>query len=94
MGSSEMIPKVQIDYLAKHGFLVVIPNYRLAPQVTAKQAFADCEESYDWATKVLPQFMKSEHDIDIDGHNVVTLGHSSGKLFRILNLSILVFDRF
>ena len=76
VGSSEMIPKVQVEYLANEGFIVVIPNYRLAPQVTAKDAFADCEESYDWATSSLAQIMRSEYDVEVDSSRVVTMGHS------------------
>lgn len=31
VGSSEIIPKPQVNYLASQGFVVVIPNYRLGP---------------------------------------------------------------
>lgn len=78
VGSSEIIPKPQIEYLASHGCLVVIPNYRLSPQVTAKEAFADCEEAFDWATQTLPKLMHSEHGIQVDGNKTATMGHSSG----------------
>ncbi|EMC91420.1 hypothetical protein BAUCODRAFT_53042, partial [Baudoinia panamericana UAMH 10762] len=78
VGSSEMVPKPQLEYLVSKGFLVVVPNYRLAPQVTGKQAFADCEEAYDWATSMLPKFMRLVYDVDIDPKRVVALGHSTG----------------
>lgn len=78
VGSSEMIPKVQVQYLANQAFVVVIPNYRLAPQVTAKKAFADCEEAYDWATTSLLHILKSEYDVEVECNKVVTMGHSSG----------------
>ena len=57
---------------------MVIPNYRLAPQVNAKDAFNDCEEAYDWATTALPGTMKSEHGIELDSEKAVAYGHSSG----------------
>ena len=73
-----MIPKPQIDYLANQGFAVVIPNYRLAPQVTAKESFADCEEALRWARNTLPDLMKLEHAIQLNPNRVVAMGHSSG----------------
>jgi acetyl esterase/lipase len=78
VGSSEMIPKPQIEYLASKNFTVVIPNYRLAPQVTAKDAFADSEEAYEWATTKLAGILKSDHAIELDASKVVAYGHSSG----------------
>ena len=78
VGSSEMINKAQINHLATKNFAVVIPNYRLAPQVTAKEAFADCEEAYEWATKMLVGIMKSDHEVELDSSKIVAMGHSSG----------------
>ncbi|KAK4546179.1 hypothetical protein LTR36_002316 [Oleoguttula mirabilis] len=78
VGSSEIIPKVQIDYLCDHGFVVVIPNYRLAPQVTASEAFADGEEAYDWSTTTLLKIMADDYDVELDPSRVVSYGHSSG----------------
>lgn len=78
VGSSEIVPKPQIEYLASKNFAVVVPNYRLAPQVTAKRAFADSEEAYEWATSKLPSILKSDHSIELDESKVVAYGHSSG----------------
>ena len=78
VGSSEIIPNAQVSYLAEQGFAVVLPNYRLAPQVTAKDAFADSEEAYDWTINDLPGIMKSEHSVELDSGKVVAMGHSSG----------------
>ena len=86
VGSSEMIPKPQINYLASKNFVVVIPNYRLSPQVTGKDAFADSEEAYEWTRTALPTLLKSEHGIDIDTSKVVAYGHSSGGTLS-LNLA-------
>ncbi|KAK5173571.1 uncharacterized protein LTR77_002252 [Saxophila tyrrhenica] len=78
VGSSEMVPQSQINYLVERGFAVVIPNYRLAPQVTAKEVFADCEEAYEWAVGTLPDLMRSQHGIYLDSTRTVAFGHSSG----------------
>lgn len=58
--------------------MVVIPNYRLAPQVDGKTAFQDCEEAYDWATGLLVETMASQHGAKLDSSRVVAMGHSSG----------------
>lgn len=78
VGSSDIIPKAQIEYLANKNFVVVIPNYRLAPQVTGKDAFGDCEEAYEWAVSSLPETMKAEHGVEVDSSRTVAMGHSAG----------------
>ncbi|KAK4561054.1 hypothetical protein LTR86_005009 [Recurvomyces mirabilis] len=77
VGSSSIVPKPQIDYLCLHGFAVVIPNYRLAPQVSGKQAFVDCETAYDWAISDLAAVLE-KHSISVNTQQVVAMGHSSG----------------
>lgn len=83
VGSSEMVPHPQVKYLCDSGFAVVIPNYRLAPQVTAKEAFADCEEAYDWAAGTLPDILQSTYGVAIDGKKIVACGHSCGGTLAI-----------
>ena len=78
VGSSEIVPKTQIDYLCSKGFVVTMPNYRLLPQVTGKDAFEDCDESFNWTTSTLPRIMESEYDVEVDINKVVAMGHSSG----------------
>ncbi|KAK0262174.1 hypothetical protein LTS09_003599 [Friedmanniomyces endolithicus] len=78
VGSSEMIPKPQTEYLCSKGFLVVAPNYRLVPQVSGRQAFADAVQAYDWATTDLHTLLQAEHSLEIDSAQVVAMGHSSG----------------
>lgn len=75
VGSSEAIPLPQTGYLASHGFVVVAPNYRLCPQVTAEEAFADCCDAYAWATTTLPEHLQATL---VDTSRVVAMGHSSG----------------
>ncbi|KAK0271396.1 hypothetical protein LTR35_013434 [Friedmanniomyces endolithicus] len=78
VGSSEMIPKTQTEYLCSKGLLVVAPNYRLVPQVSGREAFADAVQAYDWATTDLPKLLQAEHGLKIDPSQVVAMGHSSG----------------
>jgi acetyl esterase/lipase len=78
IGSSEIVPQPQIDWLVSHGFLVVIPNYRLAPQVNGATSMADSVEAYDWATSGLADIMRSQHGVDVDATSIAVMGHSSG----------------
>jgi len=78
IGSSEIIPQPQIDWLTSRGLIVVIPNYRLAPQVTGSISLADGVEAYDWATSSLAAIMKSQHDVVVNTSSIATMGHSSG----------------
>lgn len=77
-GSSEIVPKPQIQYLCAKGFVVVLPNYRLIPQVTGKDAFADCEDAFEWTKKDLTSRMQTQHGRRLDTDNIVVVGHSSG----------------
>jgi acetyl esterase/lipase len=77
VGSSEIIPQAQIDWLANHGFIVVIPNYRLAPQVTGAISLSDGVEAHDWAASGLADTMRP-HGIQINTSKIVAMGHSSG----------------
>jgi acetyl esterase/lipase len=77
-GSEAFVPQPQVDYLCSKGLVVVLPNYRLVPQATGKDAFADCEDAYEWATSNLPGIMRTEHGLGLDSNRVVVMGHSSG----------------
>lgn len=78
VGSAEAVPQAQIRYLTESGFVVVVPNYRLAPIVSAKQAFEDCEDAYEWAVGALPAAMQDRVGLTLDPTKVVAMGHSSG----------------
>lgn len=77
VGSSEIIPQAQIDWLADHDFIVVIPNYRLAPQVTGATSLSDGVEAHDWAASGLAEMLKP-HGIQVNTSKIVAMGHSSG----------------
>lgn len=77
IGSSDIIPQAQIKWLADHGFLVVIPNYRLSPQVTGSTSLSDGAEACDWAASGLAEAVKS-HSVQVDSSKIVAMGHSSG----------------
>ena len=78
IGSSEIIPQPQIEWLASQGFAVVIPNYRLAPQVDGKTAYRDSEHAYEWSVSSLAEIMSAQHEVKLDSTRVVSMGHSTG----------------
>lgn len=60
------------------GFLVVVPNYRLTPQVAATMAFKDCEDAYECAVGALPAIVEHRMGVTVDPTKTVAMGHSSG----------------
>ncbi|KAK5697128.1 hypothetical protein LTR17_023992 [Elasticomyces elasticus] len=78
VGSSEMIPRVQTEYLCSKSFVVIAPNYRLVPQVSGREALADCVHAYDWATTELSEAMQKEYGVTLNSSTVMAMGHSSG----------------
>lgn len=77
-GSEALVPQPEIDYLCSKGLVVVLPNYRLAPQAPGRTAFVDCEEAFDWCVSTLPGIMAARHGITLDTTRMVVMGHSSG----------------
>ncbi|KAL9612072.1 MAG: hypothetical protein Q9167_003332 [Letrouitia subvulpina] len=74
VGSNAMIPKSQIAYLASLNFVVVSPNYRLCPQVTAAEGpFGDSLSAYTWCQTELPSLVKNA-----DGTRIAAMGNSIG----------------
>jgi acetyl esterase/lipase len=79
VGSADVVPNPQIDYLASKDFVVVIPNYRLCPQVTAwTGAFADTATSLEWCQQTLPSKMSQSYGIQVDATRITAMGHSGG----------------
>ena len=78
-GSTDMIPKTQITALISLGFVVVLPEYRLCPQVSLYDgAMADAKDCVSWARESLPSLLKQETSIIVNPQKIVTMGHSAG----------------
>ena len=68
-GSKSMYPFVAAT-IARRGVIVVVPDYRLYPQVTYPGFLRDCAEAVAWT---------QSHSSDIGGSNTLFLmGHSAG----------------
>lgn len=80
LGSKAIVPKPQISYLTKAGFLVVVPNYRLCPQVSAFEGpITDSKDCLIWAIKHAASLLEQEADgYRVDSEKVVVMGHSAG----------------
>lgn len=57
--------------LAEHGYVVVVPNYRLYPQVTAPEIYVDPAAAVAWT-------LKHAQEWHGDSKRVYLLGHSAG----------------
>ena len=57
--------------LAARGFVVVVPDYRLVPEVRYPDFLRDCAESVRWARR-------HAGDYGGDGERIVLIGHSAG----------------
>ena len=77
-GSKDVIPPSQIAYLTSLNFLVLIPNYRLCPQVTARDgAFTDAVSALAFARDELPSQLSSQN-VKVDPSRTIAMGHSAG----------------
>ncbi|KAH8825632.1 Alpha/Beta hydrolase protein [Flagelloscypha sp. PMI_526] len=87
-GDAQTVPLAQIKYLAETlGFIVVSPNYRLAPQIIAsKGALRDAFDVLEWAYTTLPIAIQ-EHGSFADPSMIVTMGHSSGASLALIMAS-------
>lgn len=83
IGHKDVIPKAEIDFLARdHGFVVVSVDYSLCPQVSLREGpMEDAKDAYRWCREILPGLLGGEEDgVKVDGGRVGVLGYSAGGL--------------
>ncbi|KAL1961767.1 hypothetical protein VTN77DRAFT_1054 [Rasamsonia byssochlamydoides] len=84
LGSKSIIPLPQLSALTKLGFLVVVPNYHLCPQIGVFDGpMTDLRDCLIWAVTELPALLEKEDgvgddDFKVDARTVITMGHSAG----------------
>lgn len=84
-GSKAIIPKTQITTLARFGFIVVVPNYRLCPHISVYDGpLADSLECMRWTAYSLPDKLFRDVGICIDANRITLMGHSSGGSLALL----------
>ncbi|KAJ3178620.1 hypothetical protein HDU87_003443 [Geranomyces variabilis] len=76
VGTKDMIPRVQIEDLARLGFIVVNANYRLCPQVSVYEGpVQDAKDALAWIRNDLSAELAG---ISADPDRVVAVGYSAG----------------
>lgn len=89
LGAGAMTPKVQIDDLIKLGFVVVVPEYRLCPQVDLYEGpITDAMESFTWTKEVLPRLLERDAGVLIDPERVAAMGNSAGGCLALHMVSL------
>ena len=84
------MPKAQIDYLTRYGFVVISPDYRLCPQVDVWNGpVQDCRNLYAWLVSGALQQSLLEHGLNLDVTRIVLIGHSVGGTLSQILVSIL-----
>lgn len=89
VGSRAMLPAAHVESLNKAGFVAVTSDYRLCPTISVLDGpVADSVAAYEWAQDELPRLLEKEHGIQVNGKNIVTLGHSCGGGLALLMVGI------
>lgn len=88
MGSTALIPPLEVSYLTNTlNFIVVLPEYRLCPQVSLFSGpVQDARSVYAWSRRTLPSLIASATGGSVlaDGSKVVVMGHSAGGNLALL----------
>lgn len=85
VGSKAMLGKPHIEKLLDLEFVVVSYNYRLCPTISIREGpVADAIDLYKWAQTKLPDLLKQEAGVAVNGNEIVTLGHSCGGTLALL----------
>ena len=89
VGSRAMLGPSHIEALNEAGFVVVSSDYRLCPTISVLGGpVADSVAAYEWSQNELPELLAKSHNINVDGKNIVTLGHSCGGGLALLMVSL------
>jgi acetyl esterase/lipase len=88
-GSKAIVPRIQIEELCRLGFVVVVPNFRLCPQISVYNGpVTDARDSLLWVQRSLAELLIGEVDgVSVDTSRIVTMGHSSGAALAGLIVS-------
>jgi acetyl esterase/lipase len=73
------------DLATKHNAIIVSPNYRLLPQATSPEIYADIEDFWTWLHSSEFRTILSSHSVptEADLTRILTVGDSAGGLLSI-----------
>lgn len=85
-GSKDIIPRMQIASLCHMGFVAVVPNYRLCPQISLYDGpVTDSLDCLEWTASSMPAILRKEPNyVEVDTGRIVLMGHSSGGSLALL----------
>ncbi|KAH7131738.1 Alpha/Beta hydrolase protein [Dactylonectria estremocensis] len=87
IGAKERIPPQHIKMLIELGFIVVVPNYRLAPTISMYEGpFQDSKDAYTWCQTDLPKLLPT--GLSVDSQRMVAIGYSAGATLALLLASM------
>lgn len=85
MGSTQLIPAAEVSALVEMGFVVILPEYQLCPQVSLHDGpVTDARDCYAWARTTLPGLLRQDALINVDPLRIVVMGHSAGANLALL----------
>jgi len=87
IGTSSHLPPDQITHLLSHNFIVVSPEYRLAPHVKIVDSVEDLLDAYRWVLKNLRQELGMPAQRQGD-ERVALMGWSAGGTGSLLLVSL------
>lgn len=80
-----MLGPAHIETLTELGLVTVVSDYRLCPTISVLDGpVTDSIAAYEWAQNELPKLLANDYGITVNGHNIVTLGHSCGGGLALL----------
>lgn len=77
---------MQIESLCHMGFVAVVPNYRLCPQISLYDGpVKDSLDSLEWTASLMPAILRKEpNHVEVDAGRIALMGHSSGGSLALL----------
>lgn len=68
------------------GFVAVIPNYRLCPQISLYDGpVTDSLDCLEWTASSMPAILRKEPNyVEADAERIALMGHSSGGSLALL----------
>ncbi|OJJ48723.1 hypothetical protein ASPZODRAFT_130840 [Penicilliopsis zonata CBS 506.65] len=81
----DWVPRWLLELAKRYGAVIVSPNYRLLPEVTSLDLFADVDDFWTWLHSSTPATVLAAHSTptELDLDRVLMAGGSAGGLLSI-----------